>query len=297
MIEIVTFAFAAGLVAALNPCGFALLPAYLALVVLGDERDGPIGTGRGLAVVRALAATAAMTLGFLVVFVAFGLVVAPLAVTAQRYLPVVTIVMGALLVALGGWLLAGRQLRVLLPKPAGGAPTGRIRSMVLYGVGYALASLSCTIAPFLAVTAGTFRAGDTLAGIAGYAAYALGMGLLVGVLAVAVALAQDAVAGWLRRALPYVSRVSGALLLVVGLYVAYYGVYELRLFNFGAAPSDPIVGAAGRVQSWLVSTVDAIGWLPLLSALAVMLALGAFGAFGVFGAVSRIAGRRPARRD
>ena len=33
--DLVGLAFAAGLVAALNPCGFALLPAYLALVV-GD---------------------------------------------------------------------------------------------------------------------------------------------------------------------------------------------------------------------------------------------------------------------
>ena len=34
--DLVGLAFAAGLVAALNPCGFAMLPAYLALVVRGD---------------------------------------------------------------------------------------------------------------------------------------------------------------------------------------------------------------------------------------------------------------------
>ena len=33
--DLVGLAFAAGLVAALNPCGFAMLPAYLALVVMG----------------------------------------------------------------------------------------------------------------------------------------------------------------------------------------------------------------------------------------------------------------------
>jgi cytochrome c biogenesis protein CcdA len=31
--DLVGLAFGAGLVAALNPCGFAMLPAYLALVV------------------------------------------------------------------------------------------------------------------------------------------------------------------------------------------------------------------------------------------------------------------------
>ena len=35
--DLVGLAFAAGLVAALNPCGFAMLPAYLALVVHGNS--------------------------------------------------------------------------------------------------------------------------------------------------------------------------------------------------------------------------------------------------------------------
>ena len=277
MTETLGFAFAAGLVAALNPCGFAMLPAYLALVVLGDDGDGSDGgggVGRRVAVLRALAATALMTVGFLAVFGAFGLLVTPLASSVQRYAPAVTVVVGAVLVALGVWLLAGRELPALLPKPTGGAPGRRLGSMVLYGVAYAVASLSCTIAPFLAVTSATFRADDVLGGLAGYAAYAAGMGLLVGVLAVAVALASDAVAGGLRRLLPYLNRIAGVLLLVVGGYVGYYGVYELRLYHAGGNAVDPVVQAASTVQSRLVSTVDSVGAWPLLVALAVLVALG-----------------------
>ena len=51
-------AFAAGMIAALNPCGFAMLPAYLALVVRGTGNSATAALG------RAVAATAAMTLGF-----------------------------------------------------------------------------------------------------------------------------------------------------------------------------------------------------------------------------------------
>jgi cytochrome c-type biogenesis protein len=276
MAEILAFAFAAGLVAALNPCGFALLPAYLALVVLGDGRDGSTEPSHGVAVARALAATAAMTIGFLGVFGTFGLLVAPVAASAQRYLPAVTVVIGVALVGLGCWLLGGRQLLVLLPRPRGGAPTGQLRSMLFYGVAYALASLSCTITPFLAVTAATFSAGNPLAGLAGYFAYALGMGLLVGVLAVAIALSRETVVGWLRRALPHVSRISGALLVVAGGYIAYYGVYELRLFNFEGEVSDPVIDAAGIVQSWLLATVDSIGWANLVTVLAALLVVTAF---------------------
>lgn len=39
-LDTIGFALAAGLVAAVNPCGFAMLPAYLALVVAGEEGSG-----------------------------------------------------------------------------------------------------------------------------------------------------------------------------------------------------------------------------------------------------------------
>lgn len=142
----VGFALAAGLVAAFSPCGFAMLPAYLTLVVLGDDRS----RGTVTAVSRALGATAMMALGFLLVFGTFGLAVVPLASQAQRLLPFITVMIGAALLAAGAWLLSGRELALLIPKPHSGAPTARLGSMFGYGLAYALASLSCTIGPFLA---------------------------------------------------------------------------------------------------------------------------------------------------
>src|SRR5262249_23168523 len=117
-----------------------MLPSYLALVVASEERQ----IGKVAALVRALVATAMMALGFLLVFGAFGLVIAPLSSSAQRYLPAVTVVIGVALLVLGGWLLSGRELTLLLPKPGRGAPSARLGSMLGYGVAYAIASLSCT---------------------------------------------------------------------------------------------------------------------------------------------------------
>lgn len=258
--DALAFALAAGLVAAVNPCGFAMLPGYLSLVVAGEDGQ----RGRAQAVARALTATAAMTAGFLVVFGTFGLVIAPLTSSIEQYLPVVTVLIGILLIGLGGWLLAGREITLLLPKPGKGAPTRRLGSMFGYGLAYALASLSCTIGPFLAVTSATFRSDSVLGGVLAYLAYALGMAIVVGVLAVATALATTSVTTGLRRVLPYVNRISGVLLILTGLYVGYYGVYELRLFLGNGSASDPIVDAALSVQGVLVDAVDRIGVLPLL---------------------------------
>jgi cytochrome c biogenesis protein CcdA len=258
------------LVAALNPCGFAMLPAYLALVVWGE------GVGRRAAVGRAVTATAAMAAGFVVVFGGFGLLTVSAAAVVQRYLPYATALIGIALVALGFWLLIGREI-TLLPGLAGGArwaPTTRLGSMFGYGVSYAVASLSCTVGPFLAVTATASR-GSVLGTAAVYAAYAGGFALVVGVLAVAVALANSAAVDRMRRILPYINRISGALLVIVGFYVGYYGLYEIRLFSANGNPEDPVIAAAGRVQGALAGWVHQHGAWPWLVALAVLCALAA----------------------
>jgi cytochrome c biogenesis protein CcdA len=252
----------AGMVAAFNPCGFALLPAYLTLLLAGDG-----------SVSRALAATAAMTSGFVAVFGAFGLVVVPLALSLGTYLSWATVVVGVMLVLLGVWLLSGREVVLRLPHLRGAAPTGGPVSMVFYGVAYAVASLSCTVAPFLAVTTSTFRAESTAAGLAVFVAYALGMGVVVGVLAVSVALARDGLVHRMRGVMPYVNRVSGALLVLAGTYVAYYGVYELRQAS-GNLAEDPVVGAATSVQGALARFIDDLGPWILLAGLVLLLVVG-----------------------
>lgn len=268
--NLVALAFTAGMVAALNPCGFAMLPAYLTLVVAG-EGGSRRGAQRRVEVVgpalrRAVAATAAMALGFLTVFGLFGLLTVSVASALQRYLPYATVLVGLSLVALGFWLLSGRELGVpTAGRAARWAPTARMGSMYGYGVGYAVASLSCTVGPFLAVTGASLRGGSLLGVLGAYGAYAAGLTLVVGVLAVAVALASTAVIDRMRRLLPYVSRLGGVILVAVGLYVAYYGWFELRLYASSAGLEDPLIAAAARVQKLLAGWVYANGPWPWLA--------------------------------
>ncbi len=269
MADDLAFALGAGMLATVNPCGFAMLPGYLTMVI-ATEQDATRTARLG----RALAASALMTAGFVAVFAVFGLLSAPLSTALQQYLPIVTLVIGAAMVVLGVLLLAGRELVLLLPKPARGAPSTRIVSMAGYGVAFAVASLSCSIGPFLAAAGIALRGGDLGSGLAAFVAYALGMGLVVAVLAVAAALASTAVATGIRRVQPYVPRIGGALLVVTGAYVGYYGYYELRLFHAGGDAADPVVDGAREIQSTLVGWLDAAGPAVLAGALGVLVAGG-----------------------
>ncbi|MEU8611892.1 cytochrome c biogenesis CcdA family protein [Actinoplanes sp. NPDC048791] len=267
-------ALTAGMLGAVNPCGFALLPAYLSVLVAGDE---PRAAGGGPAAVgRALRCTAALTTGYVLVFGVFGLLLAPLTGWLMPRLPWLTVVLGAGLVVLGGWLLAGRSL----PAPGRGmrAPrlTGTAASMVLFGMAYAIASLGCAIGPFLAIVVSSLRAGSTVEGVALFVSYAAGMGLVIGVTALAVALVRVSAVSRLRRAAAFVPRIGGAVLVVAGAYVAYYGWYELRLVkDLRTSGQDPIVNLASNLQRELSGVVGRLGagWFVLLLAALVLTAL------------------------
>lgn len=252
-------ALGAGMFAAVNPCGFALLPAYVSLLVAGD--DSP---DRRRAVLRALALTGAMTLGFSGVFLAFGLAVAPVVSQVQRHLPWVTVALGLLLVVLGGWLLAGHRLAApRLPRRARTRPAKPLQrsfwSMTGFGAGYAVASLSCTVAPFLAVVVAGFRSDSVVEGVLLFVAYAAGMGSVVGALAVATALASTTTVQRLRRSGAWASRAAGLVLVGAGAYVAYYGWWELRVLGGAEVADDPVIRSAASVQHALVDLATAVG--------------------------------------
>ena len=207
-----------------------------------------------------------MTAGFVTVFGLFGAVITKFISGVQEHLPWATIVIGIGLVGLGIYLLTGRQLVVNIPKLQRGGADGTLLSMYLFGVSYAVASLSCTIGPFLAVTSTTFRNESYLSGVAVFVVYGLGMGVVVGVLTLAVALAKDGLVAKFRSLLPKMNRIAGALMVIAGAYVAYYGFYEVRLLIWGQDVEDPIVDGGIRVQEWLLGFVpspDEAPWYAL----------------------------------
>ena len=113
---------------------------------------------------------------------------------------------------------------------------------------------------------------------------------MVGALAIAVALAGSALTDRMRRILPYINRIGGAVLILVGLYVAYYGYYEVQLFNAGGDPADPVIAGAGRLQGAVAGWVYQHGPWPWLTALAVSIAVASVWAWRVR---SRKGARRP----
>lgn len=238
-------AVSAGAIAAFNPCGFALLPGYLALF-LGEP------VGRRAAVGRALAVGLAVTAGFVLVFGLAGLAVTVLSIGLGDWLSLVTVISGLVLLVVGAFLLAGREPVVRIPR-ARLRVDGSPRGMVGYGVVYATVSLSCTLPVFLAavVSAFTVTGGSAAAGVVALLGYAFGMGAVLTSLALMTALLGAGAAARLRAVMPHVKRISGAFLLIAGAYVVWYGWVEYRAFQGELILGGPVAwvsDASSRVS-------------------------------------------------
>jgi cytochrome c-type biogenesis protein len=251
-------AFAAGMLATVNPCGFAMLPAYLSYFVgLESTAEGDGAGAPERTVGRALAVAGVMTLGFVLVFGLMGLIIVQVSSRVQQHLPWVTIGIGLVVVGLGIAALFGHSITVRLPHLDKGTSGRELPSMFLFGVSYALSSLSCTIAPFLATTSASFNESGMLAGLATFVTYGLGMGAIVALLTLAVALARNGIVTRFRRIMRHVTTLSGVLMIVAGAYMAYYGWYELRLRR--SIVDDPIVDRALAIQGWLSEQLGRVG--------------------------------------
>ena len=253
----IVYAFSVGMVATFNPCGFAMLPAYLSYF-LGLENSRDLDHRTGAAMLRAVAVGGAMTAGFLVVFGVLGLVLDPVLSSINDKLPWLTIVLGVVLVVLGIRLLMGREINLRLPKVSRAPDSRELWSVFVFGISYALVSLSCTLALFIAAISTVVDQQNFLVGVAAFIAYGLGMGVVLMVLTVAIALARQGVVKRMRTLLPYINRISGALLVLAGAYVAYYGWYELRVFN-GDTSGGGVASWMFDLNATITSWVDRVG--------------------------------------
>ena len=219
------FAFGAGIAAAFNPCGFAMLPAYMGLYLgIHDERNTPSFSGQ---IGKALLIGGSVTAGFVLLFAAAGAVIGLGARSVVgSVLPWVGLGIGVLLTVAGAWLLSGGKLYTALAQQMserfGNPGQTNARGYFIFGLSYGLASLSCTLPIFLAVIGTSFSTATIWTSFAQFVLYALGMGAVIIALTLLMAIFKGAVIGVMRRAMPYIQPIGTWLMLIAGTYIVFY---------------------------------------------------------------------------
>jgi cytochrome c-type biogenesis protein len=217
------YVFTVGMAAAFNPCGAAMFPAYVGYqlgTVEADEK--PITTAlRG--VLMGLVATA----GFVVVFGIVGVVLAAGGRVIRDVLPFVGLGIGILIAGTGLWLLISRQHIGIMAASRVNLGQGRgLRHVFLFGIAYALASLSCALPLFLVavgISVGSAsNAGDIYTTAISTITYGLGMGAVIVAATVGIVFFKDVVSRWMRVVFRYIEAIGKVAMVAAGGYLIFY---------------------------------------------------------------------------
>jgi len=207
-------AFTAGLLGFLSPCSLPMLPSYVAYYL-----NLEVETSTEWRLLRALIFAFATTAGFLTVFTAVGL----LPSLSIQLLPisesVLTPIIGLGLLCVGFFTAIGnvfdRIPQLSISPPTASGPV----SFYVYGLAYALASLSCSLPVFLLVVLQSVAARSPLDTLLLFIVYGVGAGTLMVPITVATSLSKDYLYRRLIMIMPYMKKLNVAVLILTGAYM------------------------------------------------------------------------------
>ena len=240
-----------GMVAAVNPCGFAMLPAYLGFFLGTETEERSVATR----VSRALVVGAALTLGFLTVFLLVGGLLRNATGLITNVSGWATLAIAAILIAVGVAIAFGWRLPIATPKMARGGRAGTFGSMFVFGVSYAVASLGCALPLFVTTLFSGSRRNGVVSGLVATACYGLGMGLVIAALTVTLAVASGGLLRVLRAAMRFVDRAAGVIMVLAGIYLVFYGIEEIQVSR-GDLTQGSITRRGGGIQSDIQNLIN-----------------------------------------
>ena len=219
------FAFAVGMVSAVNPCGFAMLPAYLGLY-LGANDQSDAGRNPFQQILKGLEIGSSVTLGLVLLFGIAGTIIALGFHSVGSVLAWLGLGIGIILTVTGAWLVGGGKLYTGFAAQAasriGNPGQVNVKGYFLFGISYGIASLSCTLPIFLSVIGTSFAASTILTSLSQFLLYGMGMGVVIMVLTLGVAFFKSAMLGTIRKVLPYVGPIGSWLMVIAGAYIVFY---------------------------------------------------------------------------
>lgn len=211
----------AGMLAAFNPCGVAMLPAYIVHLVAGRERSGWDGLSAGMW----------MTAGFLVVFLVAGLLSSVFAAALGSAVAWIAELVGIGFVVAGVGMLFGKQgFSFHIDGPQTRWKDSRM-AILMYGIAYALGSLGCTLPLFSILVLSSFHTKGIASGLLDFILYALGMGFIVTIISLASTLSHQLVTTWVRMSARWMGRFSGLITVVTGVYLVIYWFPYIRQYT------------------------------------------------------------------
>ena len=220
------FAFTAGAIAAFNPCGIAMFPAYVGFRLASERHVN----GTFAILLEGFKLGTLLTLGFIVVFGFIGLLMVIGVRVVGNFLPFASVLTGIILIGLGIWSIVTKRNLFIAPQFLGVFGHGNdYLNTFLFGVAYAITSVSCALPIFMSaigVVMGSNLSTDILIRImASSLTYSLGMGAIMVAVTLLSLYFEELVSNSLNRVLLYFQPIGKIAMVIAGSYILWYWTF------------------------------------------------------------------------
>jgi len=204
------FAFTAGMLSLLSPCGYALLPGYISYH-LGSE----------LPVRKAILGGLLSLAGLATVFSCIGFLSSIANVLLSQLIPLLELVAAVVIIFMGVSILVkikipSISMLVKAPKQKG------LIGLYVFGVAYGLAGVGCSAPIFFSILAYAVAVEEFLSSIITFLVYTIGMGAPLILTSILVAEAKKLTIERIAKATPWLQKFCGVFLILVGVYLLYF---------------------------------------------------------------------------
>ena len=230
---LVSLAFSAGMISFINPCGFALLPVYITYYF---KNEGLEKTALPRRIFAGLILGLMVSLGFVFTFSLIGTIINYIGRGLLRYVGWFDLFIGVLLIFIGLIFLFNLNEKINLNKLTNlgeklksNKLKNRDASFFFYGIGFALASLGCTLPIFMLVVTAAIKGSGFFNGILIFLIYAAGMSFFMILFTLAVAFSKTIIEKILKKWMPYIYKFGAVIVIIAGAYLIYNQIVLGRL--------------------------------------------------------------------
>jgi cytochrome c-type biogenesis protein len=205
-----------GIVSFFAPCAFPLMPGYISYYLGRYEGGATLSSS--------VKAGIAAATGINGLFALIGVAVAVGATAVKSYLEYLKPGVGVIIVLLGLAMVFGKTEifdmfgRLLSSSSSKIGVRTQHSGLFLYGVGYGLASMGCLAPVFITLIFEGLASGGVLKAFLVFLSFSIGMGCMMLTVSILTGTAKMKVLERMRKMTPYINRVCGIILIVVGIY-------------------------------------------------------------------------------
>lgn len=228
---LISLAFISGVMAFFGPCGISMLPAYVSYI-LGSKEDKNKGTKK--TAIRGLLFGVITTLGIVSIYILMGVAFSISGAFLKPFVPLMGFITGMILVSVGVLVYFEKfpYVHFYHLKISKGLKRSRFFSFYLFGAGYGVAQLSCTLPIFLLVVFQALAIGSFIDGMFIFLIYGIGIGIGMIIASVGSALSREAIQKYIAIIVPHIRKLTALVLVLAGLYQIYFQIAVNNIFAF-----------------------------------------------------------------